>query len=196
MPEVLVVFDAQLTGTDGGRWSAQACGGVADDGLWEGWIEFQPLDADESPVRTARETEQPNRDDLMYWAQGLTAVYLDGALSRALAPDAQRMRRTVQARPAFDGPARPAHARTGRAPTHAVLDPFDVYLEGEDVLIAQLGALDIARLRDIVIEYGFSSQSANADASREVLTSRILAGVRSGLSRAPREGRDLGTRAE
>src|SRR5664279_771129 len=59
MPELLVVFDVQLTGTDGRRWSAQACGGIADDGLWEGWIEFLPLDADELPVRTARETEQP-----------------------------------------------------------------------------------------------------------------------------------------
>jgi hypothetical protein len=196
MPEVLVVFDAQLTGTDGRRWTAQACGGVADDGLWEGWIEFLPLDADKSPVRTARETEQPNRDDLMYWAQGLTVVYLDGALMRALAPDATVMRGTVEARATFEGPAHPALARTGRAPTHAVLDPFNVYQEGEDVLIAQLGALDTARLRDLAVEYGFSSRSASAGASRELLTSRILAGVRSGLSQPSREPREFGTGSE
>jgi hypothetical protein len=196
MPEVLVVFDAQLTATDGLRWTAQACGGVADDGLWEGWIEFLPLDADESPVRTARETEQPNRDDLMYWAQGLTVVYLDGALIRALASDAKMMRGTVQARTTFEGPARPAHARTGRAPTHAVLDPFDVYQEGEEVLIAQLGALDTARLRDLAVEYGFSSRSAIAGASRERLTSRILAAVQSGRSQPSREPREFGTGSE
>lgn len=196
MPEVLVVFDAQLTGIDGRRWSAQACGGVADDGLWEGWIEFRPVDADESPARTARETEQPNRDDLMYWAQGLSAVYLDGALVRALAPHATAMRGTVEARTAFDGPAPPAHARTGRAPAHAVLDPFTVYQEGEDVLLAQLGALDTARLRDLAAEYGLLSRSASAGASREALTSRILAAVRSGLSQPSREPREFGAGSE
>ena len=193
MPEVLVVFDAQLTGTGGRHWSAQACGGIANDGLWEGWLEFLPLDADESPVRTARETEQPNRDALQYWAQGLTAVYLDGALARALAPDVTAIRRTVEAQPVFEGPAHPVRAGTERAPTRAVLDPFGVYQEGEDVLIAQLGALDTARLRDLAVEYGFSSRLAGADAGREELTARILAGVRAGLSQPPRERREFGT---
>src|SRR5690242_16908605 len=102
MPEVLVVFDAQLTSADERRWIAQACGGVADDNLWEGWIEFLPLEADELPIRTPRETEQPNRDDLMYWAQGLTAVYLDGALSRALKAQGASSPRGIAARPVFD----------------------------------------------------------------------------------------------
>jgi hypothetical protein len=35
-------------------------------------------------MRTPRETEQPNREDLAYWATGLTQVYLEGALTRAL----------------------------------------------------------------------------------------------------------------
>lgn len=104
--------------------------------------------------------------------------------------------RTGLARTTFEGPAHPAHARTGRAPTHAVLNPFDVYQEGEDVLIAQLGALDTARLRDLPIEYGFSSRSASAGASREGLTSRILAGARSGLSQPSREPREFDTGSE
>jgi len=52
----------------------------------------------------------------MYWAQGLTVVYLDGALARALAPDVALPHRTVEAHPAFDGPARATHAR-GEAST-------------------------------------------------------------------------------
>lgn len=189
MPEVLVVFDAQLTSADGRRWIAQACGGVADDHLWEGWIEFLPLQAEESPIRTPRETEQPNRDDLMYWAQGLTAVYLDGALNRALKTQGAISPPGIAARPAFDGPARAVHESTGRSIPHAILDPFEVYQQGEDVLIAQLGALDTPRLREVAVAYGFAARSHSADASREGLTALIVSGTRSGLSQPTRKTR-------
>src|SRR5437016_11465407 len=84
MAEVFVDFETTVVGEDGTRWMPRACGGVADDGLWEGWIEFTPGDPSAEPVRTRRETEQANRDALMYWAQGLTQVYLEDALGRAL----------------------------------------------------------------------------------------------------------------
>jgi hypothetical protein len=83
MSEVLVDFDATIVAPDGTRWTPRACGGIADDGLWEGWIEFASTDGT-AHVRTPRETEQPNRVDLAYWATGLTQVYLEGALGRAL----------------------------------------------------------------------------------------------------------------
>src|SRR2546425_4109185 len=35
-------------------------------------------------VRTAPETTQPNRTCTVYWSTGLTPVYLEGALERAL----------------------------------------------------------------------------------------------------------------
>lgn len=82
MAQVLVKFTEPIRGSDGRTWDAQACGDTADDGLWEGWIEFTPEGGGE-PARTARETEQPNLADLQYWAQGLTMVYLEGALARA-----------------------------------------------------------------------------------------------------------------
>jgi len=189
MPEVLVVFDAQLTSPDGRRWTAQACGGIADDNLWEGWLEFLPYDGSDSPIRTARETEQPNRDLLIYWAQGLTAVYLDGALSRALDADDAPVRRRVEPRPAFAAPARAGRATDSSPAPRAILDPFDVYQQGEDVLVSQLGALDTPRLRDIAQAYGFSSRSVSADTAREGLTALIVAGVRSGLNRPAGETR-------
>ena len=83
MPQVLIDYDATLVGPDGTRWTPRVCGGIADDGLWEGWIEFASTDGT-SHVRTPRETEQPNRVDLAYWATGLTEVYLEGALRRAM----------------------------------------------------------------------------------------------------------------
>jgi len=64
MAEVLVRFTERVAAEDGTSYGAQACGGIADDGLWEGWIEF--VSPSGTAVRTARETEQPNRDDLLY----------------------------------------------------------------------------------------------------------------------------------
>jgi hypothetical protein len=50
--------------------------------MWEGWLEFQPLDGG-LPRRTGRETTQPNRDALIYWASGLEPIYFEGAFERA-----------------------------------------------------------------------------------------------------------------
>ncbi len=83
MPEVLAQFSEPVLSKDRTSYRAQACGALASDGLWEGWIEFVPV-AGGTPVRSPRETTQPNRVDALYWATGLTATYLEGALERAL----------------------------------------------------------------------------------------------------------------
>ena len=63
-------------------YRAEVWGDRRDDGLWDGWIEFVPVD--NGPVlSTGRETSQSNLDALAYWATGLEPVYLDGALARA-----------------------------------------------------------------------------------------------------------------
>jgi hypothetical protein len=80
--EILVEYPWAVLTTEGARYVARACGGPREDGLWEGWIEFERDDGREV-LRTERETTQPNRTDLAYWASGLTAIYLDGALTRA-----------------------------------------------------------------------------------------------------------------
>src|SRR5205823_14504034 len=81
--ETLLTFDTPVRGRDGTTYEARACGGPMDDGRWQGWIEFVPIDGGR-PVRSPRETTQPNRMDTEYWATGLTTVYLEGALQRAL----------------------------------------------------------------------------------------------------------------
>jgi hypothetical protein len=84
MAELLVEFDTTIRSDDGTDWHPRVWGGIADDNLWEGWIEFLPAGTeDRDVIRTSRETEQPKKSDLMYWAQGLTQVYLEGALQRA-----------------------------------------------------------------------------------------------------------------
>ena len=86
MTEILVKFDEPIIGLNGGQYFAQALGRERDDGLWEGWLEFIPVDVSGASVPSGRETTQPNRTDVKYWAQGLTRVYLQGALTRAQSP--------------------------------------------------------------------------------------------------------------
>ena len=84
MSEVLVKFDEPIMNQRGAMYFAEAVGRQReDDGLWEGWLEFEPLDALDRRIASERETTQPNRVDLEYWAQGLSRVYLQGALARA-----------------------------------------------------------------------------------------------------------------
>lgn len=85
MGEVFFEYETPLFVANGWVYRARACGGTADDGTdrWHGWIEFLPIQ-DGLPVRTARETTQPNRTCTVYWSTGLTPVYLEGALERAL----------------------------------------------------------------------------------------------------------------
>jgi hypothetical protein len=154
MAEVFVEFDIVLRGPDGRRYGAQACGRARTDGLWEGWVEFPSLDGG-AAARTSRETTQPNRDDLRYWATGLTAAYLDGALLRTLRPPRPVPGRNPTRPPAFEGPAeRPATATAGEP--HAVLNPFLVYAEGADILRNQLGALSRDQLRNIALAHGLA----------------------------------------
>ena len=106
MAEVLIEFVNDLRTDDGTPYEARACGRERDDGLWEGWIEFVPKDGKSEPLRTGRETTQPNEADIRYWASGLTGTYLEGALDRAQRQAKPAPRRDeVTASPAFDEPA-------------------------------------------------------------------------------------------
>jgi hypothetical protein len=154
MAEVLVTFSDTLTGDNGITYLARACGREMDDGRWEGWIEFEGHNG--SVVRSGRETTQPNRTDTAYWATGLTTVYLEGALDRALHPTVVGPP-TVPVAPVFDGPAPPVEDATAR--TESVLNPFSVYRKGEDLLRRQLGALASWHLVNIIEDYGLSNQS-------------------------------------
>src|SRR4026209_570332 len=129
MAEVLVTFNDTFTGDNGITYLARACGREMDDGRWEGWIEFDGNNG--SVVRSGRETTQPNRTDTAYWATGLTPVYLEGALDRALHPLA-RTHQPAPPRPSFDGPA-PALADPNPV-RESVLNPFSVYRKGESLL--------------------------------------------------------------
>jgi hypothetical protein len=178
MSEVLVQFDTRITGPNGSRWTPRACGRAQAGGLWEGWIEFEPANPSDRALRTSRESMQPNRDDLMYWAQGLSQTYLEGALKRAISGPPARARRTIDAAPRFNEPAAATISSSGAVAPRAVLNPFEVYQQGEDILVRQLAAIGAPHLRDIAVAYGFASREAVAGETLESLASTILAGVR------------------
>ena len=106
MAEVLSEFADVLIDEKGVEYHAHACGAEMPDGRWQGWVEFVPLDGAPA-IRSCRETTQPNRKDALYWATGLTPVYLEGALRRALDPLV--VRKVEPHEPSFDEPAPVVH---------------------------------------------------------------------------------------
>jgi hypothetical protein len=178
MAEVLVEFDAAFPGRDGATYTPRACARMTEDGRWEGWIEFSDVDTG-VVVQTARETTQPTRDDAMYWATGLSRVYLEGALGRALSPRVRPEPPVLHVEPAFDAPAPSLPVADALPGGRAVLDPFDVYAQGERVLRQELSALDIDHLRSIIRAYHLGGGVAGESVVPEVLVEYIVAEVRS-----------------
>ena len=177
MAEVLVEFDAVFRGPDGQRYAPKACARVAQDGLWEGWLEFSNLDTGEV-IRSGRETTQPSRADTMYWATGLTRVYLEGALARALVPVRRAHSAHVDVEPAFDRPAAPFVPIEPAGP-RAVLDPFEVFAQGERVLRQELSALDLDHLHAIVRAYALGGGVGGDSPIPAVVAEYIVAEIRS-----------------
>ena len=157
MAEVLIQFPEQVLGTDKVAYRAQACGAPTRQGIWEGWVEFVPV-AGGAPVRSPRETTQPNRVDAEYWATGLTLTYLEGALERALRRPVVKTASSAQ--PLFDGPARNfVNVDVRETRVHAVLDPFSVYLKGEALLRQELSALSAWHLVNIMLAYDLTDEA-------------------------------------
>jgi hypothetical protein len=176
MAEVLAEFSDIVIGEDGKRYAARACGAPVPSGHWQGWLEFVDTETG-TAIRSGRETTQPNRVDTVYWASGLTPVYLEGALWRALHPLMRAPARAVP-EPAFDGPA-PDLADDMPA-ADSILNPFSVYRKGETLLRRQLNAFSVWHLVNIILDHRLSALPAatlNAMTDQE-LVELIVEGVR------------------
>ena len=184
MAEVLVQFQEPIS-AEGRFYVSRVCGRAAPDGDgWEGWIEFVPGDGSEV-LRSRRETRQSSRDGLLYWATGLTQVYLEGSLERTLSPE-RVVPVAVTTEPAYDGPApEPSRVPVAVIP-EAVLDPFSVYAKGEDLLRQELNALSTWHLRNIILAYGlFDADAPELQVlTRPELAERIILAVRSSVEAA------------
>src|SRR5439155_24216500 len=71
MAELILEHSTQVKSSDGRIFIARTYGEERPDGTWVGWIEFTPVDGEGPTLVTDRETTQPNKLTLDYWASGL-----------------------------------------------------------------------------------------------------------------------------
>ena len=194
MAEVLVKFDEPIAAAGGKIYLAQAVGKEVDGGRWDGWLEFQGAEDGLGALASGRETTQPNRKNLEYWAQGLTKVYLEGALERAISLSEPRPER-APAEPEVSRFAEPAKRTTpplaSRSPApRAILDPFQVYSQGEEILRGELGALSRDHIENIATANGIATTNpgGNSATSKDDLIEAIVGEAR--LASAARQTRD------
>lgn len=181
MAEILVKFDEPIAVPGGKSYFAQAVGKEVDGGLWDGWLEFQGVEDGMDVLASGRETTQPNRKNIDYWAQGLTKVYLEGALDRAISlAEPPRDYAPIEAEHSLF--SEPASRSSTPPPAHpsvtprAILDPFQVYSQGEGVLLGELHALSRDHLENIAAVNGIGIESPGGikAASREDLIEAIV----------------------
>ncbi len=150
MSEVLRSFDQPIL-DNSGEYHARVVGRLADDGMWEGWLEFVPQSGRNALISPV-ESRQPEREHLDYWASGLSVVYAEGALLRARRP--RRLQTQVVETAASEAPAPRRTATSPRfAGTTPILDPFEVGSHSLDILAQELGAIGRARLVNIIVAY-------------------------------------------
>jgi hypothetical protein len=76
-------FERPMTDAGGDTYLVFVQGRSRPHDKWEGWLVFE-RQRDARRFSTPVETTQPDDQAVLYWASGLTAVYLEGALERAL----------------------------------------------------------------------------------------------------------------
>jgi hypothetical protein len=193
MAEVLVKFDEPIAALGGKTYLAQAVGKEVEGGLWDGWLEFQGVEDGLEALASGRETTQPNRKNLEYWAQGLTKVYLEGALDRAISM-AEPPRERAPMEPERSRFAEPASRTTTPlvsrpAAPRAILDPFQVYAQGEEILRGELRALSRDHIENIASANGvaITNPGGNRAASKEDLIEAIVGDARRASARPVRD---------
>ncbi|HET9212481.1 MAG TPA: hypothetical protein VFR03_18900, partial [Thermoanaerobaculia bacterium] len=104
------------------------------------------------------------------------------SLARTLEP-VRTPRPVVLAEPAYAGPAPDPWGPAPPPPAQAVLDPFSVYLKGEDLLRQELNALSEWHLRNIIRAYALLEAEAPELQllGRPELAERIILAVRASM---------------
>jgi hypothetical protein len=181
MAEVLRSFDEPIHHATG-TYHVRVVGRYAKDHMWEGWLEFVPIEEDRRQVViSAIESRQPERVHLDYWAQGLTPVYAEGSLDRALHPITVRVRPAEL--PASGAPAARVVTLTSGGPK-PILDPFEVGARSLDILGQELRALGRARVLQIIAAYNLTSGDSDlSQMSDEQLVRLAVASVGTRLMR-------------
>ena len=185
MAEVLTSFATPVR-DDYGSYYARAVGRPASDHMWEGWVEFVPVGGGSDVLVSEIESRQPERLHLVYWATGLTHVYLEGSLRRARKPLTVRV--PVMDEPISDQPsARRVVLHRPVPRPNPVLNPFEVGERSLDVLRQELTALNRPRLLNIISAFHLGSMDADITRMTDLeLVGLIVGAVETRLSSARR----------
>ena len=186
MAEVLRSFDEPIR-DESGEYHARVVGRMANDGMWEGWFEFVPLEGrGPDALVSAVESRQPEHEHLEYWASGLSVVYAEGALQRARRP--ARVRTRAIETPASEAPAPRKFTPSPRiVGTEPVLDPFEVGSHSLDILAQELHALGRARLINMIAVYEMNPRGNDLRQLTDAqLIALIVASVEAALIDPPR----------
>ena len=84
LPMLIHTRGDQIQDSFGNRYRVQIFGEPRVDGTWVAFLEFAPTNTTLATLRTGRETTQPDKRALEYWATGLEPLYLTGAFERAM----------------------------------------------------------------------------------------------------------------
>ena len=181
MAEVLASFSTPVT-DEFGSYYPRAVGRLAPDNMWEGWVEFVPVDGGSDVLVTTTETRQPERQHLVYWATGLSHVYMEGALKRARNPVTVRV--PVIDDPVSDQPARrPVVVERVIPKPEPVLDPFEIGGRSIDILRQELTALNRPRLTNIIGAFDLATGVDLTPMTSSQLVGLIVGAVEARLSR-------------
>jgi putative addiction module CopG family antidote len=82
-PQLIHEHSRHIRTPEGLAFVARVYGETRADGVWIGWLQFEPLDMVAPVMRTERETSQASREALECWACGLESAYFEGAFGRA-----------------------------------------------------------------------------------------------------------------
>lgn len=160
MAEVLATYDEPVADVSG-VYRARVVGRAADDHMWEAWIEFVPIDGNTEVVVGSVESRQPNRPDLMYWATGLTPVFLEGALRRARSPLTVRVRASEIPASETPTPRATTTIPVAQSKPEPLLDPFEIGGRSLDILRQELSALNRPRLLNIIAAYDLNQRGSD-----------------------------------
>lgn len=138
--EIIEDLPYRIVNAEGVEFYSSVAGVQRSDGLWEGWLEFVPLDESDALV-TPTETTQPNRATLQHWAGKLTETYVQGAYRRAVAATGDLDSRIAAQRMALGDVV---------AATVDLPDPFELYEQGREILRGRLSAWPRSTLLNII----------------------------------------------
>lgn len=81
--ELIQQYSNLIRNGEGAEYTVQSWARKREDGAWEGWLEYHPLDDQRHVRKTPPVTSRPGRGDLTHWAAALGDGYLEDAFGRA-----------------------------------------------------------------------------------------------------------------